>query len=391
MVSPFQFARLPLIYFGCGKRSLLPRLIGQYGSSVILVTGRRSFIESVNASALLESLRERGIVYHLVNVGGEPSPDLVDDTVSRFRDECPAAVVSIGGGSVIDAGKAISAMMQMPDSVRNYLEGVGTEEHPGSKIPFLALPTTSGTGSEATKNAVLSTVGINGFKRSLRHDNFVPDIAVIDPELTLNCPRDITSASGTDCFTQLVESYLSVRASPYTDALAAEGLKAVRRSLLRSYADGSNIEARTDMSFAALTSGICLANAGLGTVHGLAGTIGGLYNIPHGLVCGTLMAVANEVNVRELRKGPSRSEPLVKYAALGRIFIDNGNRSDDYYIDGFISYLHELTNALELPGLRKFGINQNDISIISSETDNKNNPVRLAPDELVEIVSRRLG
>lgn len=292
---------------------------------------------------------------------------------------------------MIDAGKAISAMMQMPDSVRNYLEGVGTEEHPGSKIPFLALPTTSGTGSEATKNAVLSTVGINGFKRSLRHDNFVPDIAVIDPELTLNCPRDITSASGTDCFTQLVESYLSVRASPYTDALAAEGLKAVRRSLLRSYADGSNIEARTDMSFAALTSGICLANAGLGTVHGLAGTIGGLYNIPHGLVCGTLMAVANEVNVRELRKGPSRSEPLVKYAALGRIFIDNGNRSDDYYIDGFISYLHELTNALELPGLRKFGINQNDISIISSETDNKNNPVRLAPDELVEIVSRRLG
>lgn len=390
MVRPFQFARLPLIYFGCGRISLLPELIGQCGSSVILVTGRRSFIESVNASTLLESLRDRGIVYHLVSVGEEPSPDLVDDTVSSFRDACPAAVVSIGGGSVIDAGKAISAMMQMPDSVKNYLEGVGTVEHPGSKIPFIALPTTSGTGSEATKNAVLSTVGINGFKRSLRHDNFVPDIAVIDPELTLECPRDITAASGTDCFTQLVESYLSVKASPYTDALATEGLKAVRRSLLRSYADGSDIKARTDMSFAALTSGICLANAGLGTVHGLAGTIGGLYNIPHGLVCGTLMAVANEVNVRKLRKGPSRSEALVKYAALGRIFIDRGDGSDDYYIDGFINYLHELTDALELPGLRKFGINQNDIRIISSETDNKNNPVRLAPYELVEIVSRRL-
>ncbi len=390
MVSPFQFARLPLIYFGCGRMSLLPGLISQYGSSVILVTGRRSFIESVNASTLLESLRARDIVYHLVSVGGEPSPDLIDDTVSRFRDACPAAVVSIGGGSVVDAGKAISAMMQMPDSVKNYLEVVGTEEHPGTKIPFIALPTTSGTGSEATKNAVLSSVGINGFKRSLRHENFVPDIAVIDPELTLECPRDITSASGTDCFTQLVESYLSVKACPYTDALAIAGLKAIKRSLFRCYADGSDLEARTDMSFAALTSGICLANAGLGTVHGLAGTIGGLYNIPHGLVCGTLMAVANEVNVRELRKGPSGSEALVKYAALGKIFIDNGDGSEDYYIDGFISYLHELTDALELPGLRKFGLSQNDIRIISSETDNKNNPVRLSPDELVEIVSRRL-
>lgn len=390
MVSPFQFARLPLIYFGCGRMSLLPGLISQYGSSVILITGRRSFIESVNASILLESLRDKGIVYHLVSIGGEPSPDLIDDTVSKFRDDSPAAVVGIGGGSVVDAGKAISAMLQIPDSVKNYLEVVGTKEHPGTKIPFIALPTTSGTGSEATKNAVLSSVGINGFKRSLRHDNFVPDIAVIDPELTLDCPRDITSASGTDCFTQLVESFLSVKACTYTDALAAEGLKAIKRSLLRSYADGSDIKARTDMSFAALTSGICLANAGLGTVHGLAGTIGGLYNIPHGLVCGTLMAVANEVNVRELRKGPSGSEALAKYAALGKIFIDSGGGSEDYYVDGFISYLHELTNALELPGLRKFGLNQNDIRIISSETDNKNNPVRLTPDKLVEIVSRRL-
>jgi alcohol dehydrogenase class IV len=390
MVNAFQFARIPLIYFGCGRMGLLPGLVRQYGSSVILVTGQKSFIESVNAAKLLESFRDRGIVCHLVSVGGEPSPDLIDDTVSRFRDASPSSVVSIGGGSAVDAGKAISAMMLMPDSVKNYLEVVGTMEHPGTKIPFIALPTTSGTGSEATKNAVLSSVGINGFKRSLRHDNFVPDIAVIDPELTLECPRDITSASGTDCFTQLVESYLSVKACTYTDALATEGLMAIKRSLLRSFADGSDIEARTDMSFAALTSGICLANAGLGTVHGLAGTIGGMVKIPHGLVCGTLMAVANEVNVRELRKGPSGSEALAKYAALGKLFIEGGSRSEDYYIDGFISYLHELTDALELPGLRKFGLNQNDIRIISSETDNKNNPVRLAPDELVEILSRRL-
>lgn len=390
MVKPFQFARLPLIYFGCGRISLLPGLIRQYGSPVILVTGRSSFMESVNASALLEEFRREGIVYHNVRVDGEPTTGLIDETVNRLRASLPASVVSIGGGSVVDAGKAISAMIQMPDSVREYLEVVGNKEHPGTKIPFIAIPTTAGTGSEATKNAVISGIGILGFKKSLRHENFVPDIAVIDPELTVSCTPEITAASGMDCLTQLLEAYLSVKACNYTDVLAIEGLKAIKQSLLRSYTNGADKDARTDMSFAALTSGICLANAGLGTVHGLAGTIGGLYNIPHGLVCGTLTAVTNEVNVRELRKEPSGAEALVKYAALGKIFIEESGKSEDFYIDGFISYLHELTYALELPGLRKFGLNQNDIRIISSETDNKNNPVRLSPDDLVEIVSRRL-
>jgi alcohol dehydrogenase class IV len=241
-----------------------------------------------------------------------------------------------------------------------------------------------------TKNAVLSSVGKDGFKRSLRHDNLVPDIALIDPELTMSCPPDITAASGMDCFTQLVEAYLSEKSNQYTDALALEGIKAIKVSLRRSYENGENIDARSGMSFAALTSGICLANAGLGAVHGFASSLGGLYDIPHGVICGTLMAVTNEVNVRELRKLSDRSAALNKYSILGKIFLEDKEKTDNYYIDGFIKCLHDLTFELNLPGLYKYGVRENNLVIISGMTEIKNNPVKLTFENLLEIISNRL-
>ena len=171
----------------------------------------------------------------------------------------------------------------------------------------------------------------------------MPELALVDPELTLDCPPEITAASGMDCFTQLTEAYLSDKSNEYTDALAIEGLKAIKLSLRRCCADGHDIEARAGMSFAALTSGICLANAGLGVVHGFASSIGGMYNIPHGLVCGTLMAKSNEVNVRVLRKTPGNLVSLKKYSMLGQLFLDVEGKNDQYYIDGFIEFLHKLT------------------------------------------------
>ncbi len=302
MVEPFKFARVPGIIFKNGSVESLPEHINLFGSRIALVTGKNSFIHSMQGSMLLGELERKKTGYHLLTISSEPSPEDIDSAVLTLVDQKIEVVVGIGGGSVLDAGKAISAMINMNEPVVRFLEGVGDLVHPGTKLPYIAVPTTSGTGSEATKNAVISRIGIHGFKKSLRHDNFVPDLALVDPSLTINCPADITAASGMDCFSQLTEAYLSDKSSVYTDGLAIEGLKAIRDSLERCCYDGHDIEARTGMSFAALTSGICLANAGLGVVHGFASSVGGLYDIPHGVVCGTLMAKANEITVRELRK-----------------------------------------------------------------------------------------
>jgi alcohol dehydrogenase class IV len=390
MVKPFQFSRLPLICFGTGKIKLLPGLIWRYGKMIILVTDQESFNNSVNAETLLELFRKEGIRYHHVVIQGEPSSGMIDTVVGKFRNETIDAVVSIGGGSVLDAGKAISAMMNMEGSVREYLEGIGTREHPGIKLPFIALPTTAGTGSEATKNAVISEIGKDGFKKSLRHDNFVPDIAIIDPELTLSCPQHITAASGMDCFTQLTESYLSDKACEYTDTLAWEGLKAIKSSLVQSYVNGQDPEARSGMSFAALTSGICLANAGLGVVHGFASSVGGMFKIPHGVVCGTLMAPANAKTVRELRNRSNNPEAINKYVRLGRLFLDDDGKPDVYYIDGFVEYLRKLSDDLKLPHLGQYGIKDEDLEPICRITELKNNPVNLDTDDLIEILRERL-
>jgi alcohol dehydrogenase class IV len=389
MVKPFQFARVPKIIFRQGSIASLPDHIALYGNTVALVTGKNSFMKSAQSERLLTELEQRKIKCQPVSVHGEPSPGDIDSAVQLLVNKGIDLVVGIGGGSVLDAGKAISAMIHRSESVVRFLEGVGDLDHPGTKLPFIAIPTTSGTGSEATKNAVISQIGINGFKKSLRHDNFVPDLALVDPELTLNCPPDITAASAMDCFTQLTEAYLSDKSCEYTDALSIEGLKAIKLSLTRCCSDGNDIEARTGMSFAALTSGICLANAGLGVVHGFASSVGGMFNIPHGLVCGTLMAKSNEVNVRELRKTSGTVTALRKYSLLGQLFLGEKGKSDDYYIDGFIGYLHKLTSDLGLPGLKKYGLDDDHIDEICAITENKNNPVKLRIQDLHEILSSR--
>ncbi|NLM96879.1 MAG: iron-containing alcohol dehydrogenase [Halanaerobiaceae bacterium] len=400
MVKKFEFAGIPVIKFGPSFIKKLPEIIADYGDKVLIITGN-SFRNSSACEELVSLLGKRSIKAFTETVHGEPSPDIVDEITGRYRESSLDLVVAIGGGSVLDTGKAVSALLTKNDSVMNYLEGVGTGKlHDGEKIPFVAVPTTSGTGSEATKNAVLSRVGADGFKKSLRHDNFVPDIALIDPELTVSCPPEVTAASGLDALTQLLESYSSTKASPLTDSLAIRGIEFAAQSLLPvSTGEGDNLELRSKMAYASLVSGITLANAGLGVIHGLASPVGGFFNIPHGVVCGTLLAEAIALNIKCLKEDGTEEADyyLEKYARAGQIISNSGEELNidlshdrDYYCEILIEKLREWVEILEIPRLGEYGISTADLDRIAEKTDNKNNPVKLDKEQIKEIIRRRL-
>jgi len=304
-------------------------------------------------------------------------------------------VISIGGGSVIDAGKAISAMIPKNDEIMNYLEGVGNKNHDGEKIPFIAIPTTSGTGSEATKNAVISEIGPNGFKKSLRHDNLVPDVAIIDPDLIISCPPSITAACGLDAFTQLLEAYTSSKSSPMTDALAYSGIKHMKNNIIPVYSnEASDLNVRAEMAYGSLLSGITLANAGLGIIHGLASPIGGYFEIPHGVICGTLLSEATKMNIKKLNEqGLDGKEGLRKYAQIGALIAEEPSFKDkkiNNYCSILISTLEKWTKQLKLDRLGKYGIKIEDVDKIIAKTGIKNNPVVLNNDEIKTIVINRI-
>ena len=393
IVRSFTFARTPKIYFGPGKFNDLGKITGEIGRRIIVVTGAHSLKLSNRWDALVQSLQENSIEYFHFSVKGEPSPDLVDTAVSEFRDKKVDVILAIGGGSVIDTGKAISAMLTQDTSVMDYLEEVGRGMvHDGNKIPFIAVPTTAGTGSEVTKNAVLSRVGADGFKKSLRHDNFVPDIAVIDPELALSCPSHVTAASGMDAFTQLLESYVSTESTPLTDALACSGIECLKDNLLLACTTGrDNIEVRAGMAYAALLSGITLANAGLGIIHGLASAIGGLFDIPHGVICGTLVGAATKVNISNLKKQRNTDDStLKKYAKVGAILSESDSKDVDCCCELLVKRLEEWISYLGIPLLSEYGVGISDIDRIIEKTGSKNNPVRLNRDELRELLTSRI-
>jgi alcohol dehydrogenase len=319
---------------------------------------------------------------------------MVDEAVRAMHAERIDVVIGIGGGSALDAAKAIAGLLKPGNSVMDHLEGVGPElPYAGPATPFIAVPTTAGTGSEATKNAVLSVQGRDGFKKSFRDEKLVAEYALVDPDLLATCPATVIAANGMDALTQLLESYVSSRAAPLTDSLAWGGMKAARDGLLALYADANDTMARERMAYAALVSGITLAQVGLGSVHGLAAPLGAFFPIPHGVVCGTLVATATRINIEALRARASDHPALEKYAQVGRLLSRQGHIDRDAAHAALVGILEAWTRELKLPTLAHFGVTQADIPRIvanSRGSSMKTNPILLEDSEIAAIVTTRI-
>lgn len=396
----FIFSPAPKIYFGEGKFKELPKLlkeheqnIKEHEQNILLVTGAKFFKETEYYQFLKKTLKQNNHKIWEISVSSEPSPKIIDEAVKEYATKVDI-VVSVGGGSVIDAGKAISAMLYEKAPVIQYLEKVGKgKKHSGKKVPFIAVPTTAGTGSEATKNAVLSEHGEDGFKASLRHDNFIPDMAIVDPSLMMSCPKATTAACGLDAFTQLLEAYVSNKSNIMTDALALSGLYSCRDNLVLAATTGSHdIKVRTHMAYASLVSGIVLANAGLGVVHGFASVLGGLYNIAHGVICGKLLPSATEETIKKLKQ-EQNEVALRKYATVGYL-LDSGKPGNDKDIEHgcalLVQYCNRWLELLEIPSLSTLSCIKIDVEKVIEKTGNKNNPAVLDKGALKNILLRCL-
>jgi len=394
MIARFSLARFPRIVFGSGCIDRLPALVSGYGKHVLLVTGASSLQASPAWERIQQDLQQAGINLEHTRVNGEPSPQLIDAVVKQFSGHGIDVVLGIGGGSVLDAAKAIAGLLRIGGTVMDYLEGVGPEKpYRGPALAFIAVPTTAGTGSEATRNAVLSVQGENGFKKSFRDEQLVPEYAVVDPDLLATCPPSQIAANGMDALTQLIESYVSTGANRVTDALALDGISAARDSLLPLYDDPAGAgPAREGMAYAALVSGITLAQTGLGSVHGLASPLGAFFPIPHGVVCGTLVATATRVNIAAMRAREPDNPALVRYTVLGELLCQQTFSTSAVAQDALIALLEDWTAHMDIPRLGQCGVTPGDFDRIvanSRGSSMRTNPIVLADAEIRDILQQR--
>lgn len=391
----FSIARLPRIEFGPGVFQTLPDRLLQFGSQVLLITGANSFLQSPHWRWLQQKATQHKLQIEVESISTEPSPQFVDQLVEQYCDKNIDVVVAIGGGSSLDAAKAIAGLLRAGTSVLDFLEGVGAElTYAGPSVPFIAVPTTAGTGSECSKNAVLSTQGRDGFKKSFRDEKLVAEYAIVDPELLISCSPAQIAANGMDALTQLLESFTSLRANAFTDALALDGLQALRESLVVWYkhadaAPETTATAREKMAYAAMLSGITLAQVGLGSVHGLAAPLGAFFPIPHGVVCGTLVAEATAMNIKAMQQREPHNVALEKYRTLAQILCDDPLASSHE----LIQLLADWTKQMDLPGLQHYGITKADLMHIVKHargSSMQTNPIMLSDDELIAIMQKRL-
>ncbi len=384
-MSFFEFATASRIVFGRGTARRLPELSQEMGQRALIVTGTNPH----RANALITSLTSVGMTCETFSIQAEPTIDDARRGAAYAREMRAQIIIGLGGGSAMDAGKAIAALARQPQDLLHYLEVVGRgqplDETP---LPCIAVPTTAGTGAEVTRNAVLASPE-HGVKASLRHASMLPRIALVDPELARDCPPAVTAASGMDALTQCLEAFVSSRAQPMTDALCVEGIRRSIRSLEKAVLDGSDLEAREDMALAAMFSGMALANAGLGAVHGFAAPIGGQFHAPHGAICAALLAPVWLANWRVVNA--SNDNAMQDRFSEAAMLL---TRNQDLRGDRIATFLNDLTRRLKIPGLRTYGISESDLADIAAKaaqaSSMKGNPVKLSQETLIGILAQAL-
>jgi alcohol dehydrogenase class IV len=382
----FEFATANRIIFGAGSVKEAGKAIDGWGKKALLVLGK----STERASNLIDELSRHGIQVATFHVTGEPTVDLALEGVqSAHKNNCEF-VIGMGGGSALDTGKAIAALLTNPGEPYDYLEVVGKGQPLiNQPAPYLAIPTTAGTGSEVTRNAVLA-VPEKRVKVSLRSAAMLPRVAIVDPELTYSLPPEPTASTGLDALTQLIEPFLSNAANPVTDAICREGIQRAARSLLRAYQHGHDIQAREDMSLASLFGGMALANAKLGAVHGFAGPLGGMFPAPHGAICARLLPLVLDANLTALQTGGTQPEILQKFDEVAQLLTGRANAQAK---DGIL-WLIDLVTALNISPLGNYGIQKSDFPEIIAQAKKassmKGNPIELKENELANILEQAI-
>lgn len=383
MTLCFDFQTAGKIIFGSGSLGRLSDIAPKQGRRFLLVTGAGSLRKNGVIGRIEKQLSEEGLFFcHYEGVTQEPTPTIVDEGCRIARENKCDAILAIGGGSVIDTGKAISGLITNDGNLIDYLEGVGLGKKLVKKpAPFIAIPTTSGTGSEVTKNAVISSVKDN-FKKSFRDDNLVPDVAIVDPLLTLTLPKLQTAASAMDALTQLIEVYVTKEPKPITDKLALYGISQCMNSIEEVYNDGCNLEARERVALASLLSGICLANSRLGAVHGIAAGIGAHYYVPHGVACAVLLPHIIELNLE------SR---INRYAEVSRTLIKTEHSLNEIAAFDLIDYIKNLQNMFGLTDFKNYNIAVKDLNKIAASSRGnsmRGNPIYLDDKTIIKVLTK---
>lgn len=383
MAEAFQFSTAGRIIFGRGRLAEIGGIAKEFGTRAFVVTGQ----DTDRAAPLQEILEAHGVHSTTFPVDSEPTVALAEKATSGAAAYGAHLVVGIGGGSALDTGKAVSALLTNGGDPRPFLEVIGEGQPLSNRpIPYLAIPTTSGTGTEVTRNAVLASKE-NRVKVSLRSRMLIPDVALIDPDLTVTIPPGVTARTGLDALTQVIEPYVSRRRNPMTDGFCLVGMRRAARSLLKAVQDGTDIAARVDMSVASLMGGLALANAGLGAAHGFAGPFGGMYHAPHGAICAALLPYTMQVNLAALESRSTDEDLRTRFDQIGKLLT---GRQEATAADG-VAWLQNLCEELEIPGLDQFGLLPEEVEDLIEKSRQsssmKGNPIELTRDELEQIIA----